>query len=216
MKIKFLAILIVSIFLFTVETVNAQQQLKIGIFDIDLMVRVLPEYASVDSLVQLYDQDSLGVQYDNFVSQYKKLDSTYKADSAGAAEGKISKASWDSTSKQRQQVVSYLLNWQQIAQYNEQAKRQRLAQPLYQKVTDAYKKVLDTKKYNLILRPQYIELGTSVVDNLFVAVARELKLTSLPPELLQLGNDPDASKTNSGTNTAPKTNQGGTQQNKKP
>ena len=200
---KLLSLIIVSAVLFTVEKAHAQQ-VKIGVFDVDLMVRAMPGYTTVDSLLQIYDRDSIGPQYDNYMSQYKTLDSTYKADSLDAATGKKSKALWDSTAKQRQQVLIYLINWQQIVQYNEEQKRGQLAQPLYEQVANAYKKVLGSKKYSLILKPGAFEQGTTVVDNLFITVAKELKLQSLPRELLMLGPDPDAPKT--GTTTPQKTN----------
>src|SRR5215831_14394562 len=119
---KILSLFIVSAVLFTVEKAHAQQ-VKVGVFDIDYMVRAMPGYARVDTLLQKYAADSIGPQYDKFVDQYKTLDSTYKADSADAATGKKSKAMWDSTAKQRQQVAIYLMNWQQIVQYNEEQKR---------------------------------------------------------------------------------------------
>jgi Skp family chaperone for outer membrane proteins len=200
---KLLSLIIVPAVLFTVEKAHAQQ-VKIGVFDVDLMVRAMPGYTTVDSLLQIYDRDSIGPQYDNYMSQYKTLDSTYKADSLDAATGKKSKALWDSTAKQRQQVLIYLINWQQIVQYNEEQKRGQLAQPLYEQVANAYKKILDSKKYSLILKPGAFEQGTTVVDNLFITVAKELKLQSLPRELLMLGPDPDAPKT--GTTTPQKTN----------
>lgn len=200
---KILSLFIVPAVLFTVEKAHAQQ-VKIGVFDVDLMVRAMPGYTTVDSLLQIYDRDSIGPQYDKFVDQYKTLDSTYKADSLDAATGKKSKALWDSTAKQRQQVAIYLMNWQQIVQYNEEQKRGQLAQPLYEQVAKAYQKILGTKKYSLILKPGAYEQGTTAVDNLFITVAKELKLQSLPRELLMLGPDPDAPKT--GTTTPQKTN----------
>ena len=60
-------------------------------------------------------------------------------------------------------------------------------------MTQAYKKVLDRKKYNIILKPNTYEVGFAI-DNVFIAVARELKLTELPQQLLYLGNDPDPVK----------------------
>jgi hypothetical protein len=44
-----------------------------------------------------------------------------------------------------------------------------------------------------VLKPQTYE-GGFAIDNIFIAVARELKLTELPQELLYLGNDPDPVK----------------------
>jgi hypothetical protein len=84
-----------------------------------------------------------------------------------------------------------LVYWQQIAQQKSNNKRSEYSQRLYQLVVNAYKKVLDKKKYTLILKPQTYEAG-STVDNVFLSVARELKLTELPQQLLGLGLDPDA------------------------
>lgn len=208
MKKVFFSVLVLTAVLFGGEKVQAQQ-FKIGVFDMDVMVQVLPGYRAVDSLVQLYDRDSLSAEYDVYMSEYQRLDSTYKTDSALVAQGKKSKALLDYTTSERQKMGMNIAYWQQIAQQKEDNKRAQLAQPLYEQVAAAYKKVLDAKKYSLILKPQTIELGSNV-DNLFISVAKELKLTSLPQELLQFGNDPDAPQTG-GTSTAPpKANSGAT------
>lgn len=60
-------------------------------------------------------------------------------------------------------------------------------------VAEAYKKVLARKKYNLVLKPQTYEAGFPI-DNIFVAVARDLKLQGSPQKLLYLGDDHDAVK----------------------
>ena len=44
------------------ENIKAQS-LKVGVFDIDLMVQAMPGYRIVDSLVQIYEADSLGAEY---------------------------------------------------------------------------------------------------------------------------------------------------------
>src|SRR5262249_20626834 len=110
----------------------------------------------------------------------------------------------DYTEGERRKMLTNIVYWQQIAQSKFDNKRGQLAQPLYAQVANAYKKVIETKKYVLILKPQAYEAG-STVDNLFISVAKELKLTSLPQELLQFGGDPDAPKT-TGNTAPPKTN----------
>jgi len=110
-------------------------------------------------------------------------------------------------------MLTNIVYWQQIAQSKFDNKRGQLARPLYEQVANAYKKVIETKKYTLILKPQAFEAG-SAVDNLFISVARELKITSLPQELLQFGGDPDAAKTTGAT--PPKTNAPAGNTNKKP
>jgi Skp family chaperone for outer membrane proteins len=164
---------------------NAQQNpMKIGVFDIDMMVQTMPGYPAVDSMVQIFEKDSLAAEYDFYRSEYGRLDTTYKLDSAA---GK-SKSVLALEQQQRQQIALTLVYWQQYAQNKSDQKRAELAQGLYEKVVNAYRDVLTTKKYTLILKPQSIEKGTTPssalggVDNIFKLVAAELKIP-LAPEL---------------------------------
>jgi len=153
----------------------------------------MPGYRAVDSLMQIFDRDSMGTLRDYNEAEYKRLDSTYKADSTQVAAGKKSKAILDMVAADRQKAIINVLYFQQIAQSKSNEKRAVLAQNLYTLVVNAYKKVLARKKYTLVLKPQTYEAGFSI-DNIFIAVARDLKLTELPQDLLYLGNDPDPVK----------------------
>ena len=201
MKKVFFSLLVVVAVLFAGK---ASAQVKVGVFDIDYMVQAMPGYAAVDSMVQIYQRDSLGTEYQLLNSEYHRLDSTYKSDSAA----KKSQTVLDYSKNQLQQIGYKLVYWQQYAQQKTNAKTGELAQPLYAQVVDAYKKVLANKKYTIILKPQTYEAGFPI-DNLFVSVAKQLKLTELPQELLVLGDDPDAPaggapKAATGSTTAPK------------
>jgi hypothetical protein len=178
------------VFLVSGENTKAQA-LKVGVFDIDLMVQAMPGYRVVDSLMQIFETDSLGAQLQIYQFEFQRLDSQYKVDSALFAQGKIPKAKFDFTTEERRKMGLNLVYWQQIAQNRSNNKRGQYAQPLYQVVIGAYRKILDRKKYTLILKPQTYEAGFAI-DNIFLSVARELKLTELPQQLLGLGDDPDA------------------------
>ena len=184
-------------FIFTVSlllSVNARSQtLKVGVFDIGIMVQAMPGYVVVDSLMEIYDRDALGSLREYYESEYQRLDSTYKADSALGAAGKKSKAIVDMVYADRQKAMINIVYWQQIAQNKSNEKRNVLSQGIYNLVVNAYKKVLARKKYTLVLKPQTYEGGFKI-DNIFIAVARELKLTELPQNLLYLGDDPDPVK----------------------
>jgi Skp family chaperone for outer membrane proteins len=184
-------------FIFTVSlllSVSARSQtLKVGVFDIGIMVQAMPGYVVVDSLMEIYDRDSLGSLREYYESEYQRLDSTYKADSALGAAGKKSKAIVDMVYADRQKAMINIVYWQQIAQNKSNEKRNVLSQGIYNLVVNAYKKVLARKKYTLVLKPQTYEGGFKI-DNIFIAVARELKLTELPQNLLYLGDDPDPVK----------------------
>ena len=177
-------------FLLGAGSVNAQQ-FKVAVFDIDAMVQAMPGYRMVDSLTGSYERDSLSAEYQYYQWEYHRLDSTYKADSILVVQGKKQKALLDMVGADRQKMAINIVYWQQIAQNKSDAKRRQLAQPLYTLVATAYQKILAAKKYNLILKPNTYELGFPV-DNLFISVAKELKLSSLPQELLYAGDDPDA------------------------
>ena len=169
------------------------QTLKIGVFDLDIMVQSMPGYRVVDSLMQIFDRDSMGALRDYNTAEYQRLDSTYKADSAQVATGKKSKAILDMVAADRQKAIINVVYFDQIAQNRSNEKRAVLAQSLYTQVVNSYKKVLARKKYTLVLKPQTYEAGFPI-DNIFIAVARDLKLTELPQDLLYLGNDPDPVK----------------------
>ena len=206
MKKFLIAIFSFAVCLLTAENTNAQA-LKVGVFDLDIMVQAMPGYRAVDSLVRIYESDSLAAEYEYYQVQYQRLDSTYKADSVLVAAGKKIKAVLDFTSDERRKVALNIVYWQQLSQNKSNNKRSQLAQPLFEVVVGAYKKILARKKYTLILKPQTYEAGFPI-DNIFLSVAKELKLTGLPQELLYLGDDPDAVKqpVKPTTGAKPKTN----------
>lgn len=209
MTMKKVIYLVFSIvFLLAFRNEGNTQTLKVGVFDLDLMVQAMPGYRVVDSLMQFYDRDTLGALQLYNESEYKRLDSIFKADSADVAKGVKPKAVYDIIVADRQKAMINILYWQQIAQNRSNEKRAILSQGLYKQVSDAYKKVLARKKYSLVLKPNSYEAGFAI-DNIFIGVARELKLNELPQELVYLGDDPDPVKqptTQKPPATKPKTN----------
>ncbi len=156
---------------------TTQAQTKVGVFDMERMVMLMPGYRAVDSLTQLYERDSLAAENRDLQNEYQRLDSLYKLDSAAHKNQTI----LDMQKKNMQQIAFQLIYWQQIAQNKLENKRGMLAQPLYEKVFGAYKKVVEARKYTLILKPEAIEMLSTGVDNLFIPVAAELKV-ALPQE----------------------------------
>ena len=172
MKKVLMAAVCVTALCFGFNKVNAQttaaSAYKVGVFDIEIMVQVQPEYRVADSLTQIYQRDSLAEEYQVYQSEYQRLDSTLKADSA---KGNVPKTVMDYNNQQKQQMMMQLVYWQQIAQQKTTQYQQRLLAPSYQKVLAAYKKVLAVKKYDLILKFDAIEIG-SKIENIFPLVAK--------------------------------------------
>lgn len=170
---------------------------RIGVFDIDIMVQAMPGYRVVDSMLQIYQQDSLRSEYEFAVKEYNRLDSTYKLDSAA----KKSASVLNYQKEQRSQIATTIVYWQQISQQKSEQKRQELAAPMYEKVLGAYSKVLQANNYLVVLKPGAYEMG-SKVENVFERVARELKI-NLPDQLKSQGAAPPAAPGEQGTGNAP-------------
>lgn len=185
--------------LFFANNSNAQAGTsRIGVFDIDIMVQAMPGYRVVDSMLQIYQQDSLRSEYEFAVKEYNRLDSNYKADSAA----KKSSSVLNYQKEQRSQIATTIVYWQQISQQKSEQKRQELAAPMYEKVLGAYSKVLQANNYLVVLKPGAYEMG-SKVENVFEKVAKELKV-NLPDQLKsQGGAQAPAQEDGSGTPPPP-------------
>jgi Skp family chaperone for outer membrane proteins len=179
MKKVLFVVLAIAGSLFTANTADAQQ--KIGVFDIDIMVQAMPGYRAVDSLVAIYEQDSLRQEYDYNMREYTRLDSTYKKDSAAKKPASV----LTYIQNDRNKFGYKLVYWQQYSQQMAEGKRQELAAPMYEKVVNAYSKILQTNNYLVVLKPGSYEMG-SKVENVFEKVAKELKIP-LPEQLRSQG-----------------------------
>ena len=144
MKILLVAGSLLLLFIGNYNSVHAQE-IKVGVFDINLMVQAMPAYRQVDSLVQQYEKDSLAPEYEIYQSEYIRLDSVYKNDSVLVAAGKKSKKVLDYTDEQRQKMGLNIVYWQQLAQNKSNFKRSLLARPLFDQVPWLIKE-LSTRK----------------------------------------------------------------------
>lgn len=163
------------------DNANGQTAAKVGVFDIDIAVTNMPGYRRVDSLLAIYQQDSLRGDYDFAVKEYNRLDSNYKSDSAA----KKSSSVLNYLKQQRSQVAGTIVNFQQLAQQRVEQKRQELAGPLTEKVLGAYQKVLKANNYLIVLKPGAYEMGVNP-DNVFEKVFREMKIP-IPDQLRTQG-----------------------------
>jgi Skp family chaperone for outer membrane proteins len=174
------SIAIIVALMFTANNASAQSTNKYGVFDFEVMVQAMPTYGIVDSIVKKYEVDSLGAERDFLISEFKRLDSTYKKDSTDNKPKNV----LDMIAQQRGQVYFQLAYWQQISQNKSEQKRGQLSQPLFEAIAKSYNKILQQKKYELVLKPAAVELvgSGSKVDNIFALVAKDLKIP-LPEEL---------------------------------
>jgi outer membrane protein len=172
---KKLKVLVVAVSLLLVGNVSMAQT-KIGYIDAETVLYLMPEVARIDSLVRLYQIDTVAKEYSSLVQTYQFKDSIFK-DSAH-----VPAAVREQTGKELADLLPTLQNWQQIAQEAVQNKQSQLLAPVMKRIQDAISAVAKEKGYTYVVTRESI-LVAPETDNLLQAVAAKLKIT-LPPQML--------------------------------
>jgi outer membrane protein len=167
---KFIAILVLAAGLVS-GTVQAQN--KFGYIRVDEMVSYMPELKKIDTLLVVFQNDSLPRTYNYLLSQYKYYDSI-SSDSIRQTAIVRQQAS-----SQRNEFLGELQNWQTTAQSLIEQKQNTLLQPLYDKVFKAINDVAKEKGYTYIFSKEAL-LVSPPADDLIPLVAEKLKV-KLPP-----------------------------------
>ena len=168
---------------------TAQAQNKTGYISVDQMVLLMPETAKVDTLMAIYEKDSLNPQLNYIVGEYQRKDSMYR-DSV-----KTPAAVRKQLEGELQQYLYQINNWDNIKQQVMQSKQQSLLNPIYEKVVKAINDIAKEKGYNYIYSQEAL-LVAPPGDNILPLVAEKLKV-KLPAAT---GNPPAANKTPGKTN----------------
>ncbi len=152
-------------------TTHVQAQ-KIGVFSSEEVIQALPEHAQVQQKLESYQRDSLGKAYDELQVKYEQAQKTYREDSIA----KKPKAILDLDDKNRRELATQLLYWQQIAQQQSQMKYMELSEPLAEKVQKALQKVQKAQGVTVVFRPEVFDqlADQSGIVNLIIPVAKEL------------------------------------------
>ena len=172
-KLKMLAVVVGL--LIAGSGVNAQT--KIGYIDAETVLYLMPEAAKIDSLVRIYQQDTVGKEYSSLMATYTYKDSIFR-DSVHPAPTAVK----EQIGKELGQLVQTLQNWQQIAQEAVQNKQSQLLAPVMKKIQDAIQSVAKEKGYTYVVSRESIIVAPET-DNLLQAVAKKLNVT-VPPQLL--------------------------------
>jgi outer membrane protein len=169
-KLKVLAIVVGLL-----ATGSTMAQSKFGYIRVDDVVALMPATAKIDSLLELYQRDTIQPEYASVVEQYQFNDSLYR-DSL-----KTPKSVRDEIAKKLPGLIYQIQNWQQISQQAMEAKQNQLLAPIYNEVYTAIKAVAKEKGYTHVLNKEAF-LVAPEGDDMIVAVATRLKL-KLPPQL---------------------------------
>src|SRR5947207_4496068 len=109
---------------------NAMAQTKIGYIRIDDMVSLMPEIPRIDSLLKIFQTDSLNNEYSTLVQLYQFKDSVYR-DSI-----RTKPAVRKQIEGELPGLIYQIQNWQSISQQAVENKQGELLQPVYKKVYD--------------------------------------------------------------------------------
>lgn len=172
-------VLLVIAFAFLASFANnlQAQQIKIGVFDEETILQLMPGIQKIDSLLQIYLKDSLGVERDYDLTQYQRKDSAFKKDSAT-----MPAKARELAKKEINELGYKLVNWNQYQQQMLQNKQAELLAPNMQKVYDALRDIITNEKYTHVFKSDAFFAPPSLSDNLVVKVAQKLKWP-LPKEL---------------------------------
>ena len=163
---KFIAILVLAAGLVS-GTVQAQN--KFGYIRVDEMVSYMPELKKIDTLLVVFQNDSLPRTYNYLLSQYKYYDSIASDSIRQTAIVRQQAAS------QRNDFLGELQNWQSTAQALVEQKQNMLLQPVYDKVFKAINDVAKEKGYTYIFSKEAL-LVSPPADDLIPLVAEKLKV----------------------------------------
>lgn len=175
-KVLVVAIAMLGLIVTGTQTAMAQATPnKFGYFDLEYVMSVMPGIERVDSLMQVFERDSLNVEYQFELAELNRMDSTLKADSA-----KMPARLYQQ--RQQEQIQRYykLQNWQQYSQQVMQSKQQELMAPFLNKVLEAFQTVINENKYTYVFKRESLWQAPPA-DNLIPLVAKKLNI-KLPAE----------------------------------
>ncbi len=153
---------------------NAGAQTKIGYISIDNMVRLMPETAKIDSLLEKFQSDSINPQYAQIVSLYQYKDSVYK-DSV-----KTPAAVRKQIEQELPTLIYQIQNWQAIVNQAMESKQNELLAPIYNRVYDAIRLVAKEKGYSHVINKESLLIAPDG-DDMISAVAAKLKVALPKP-----------------------------------
>ena len=177
---KIIAIIVLAAGLFTG---SVQAQNKTGYIRLDDMVALMPELKKIDTLLSVYQNDTLPRTYNYLLTQYQRYDSIVNDTIRQPLVVRQDAA------KQRTGFLEELQNWQNSAQSMIEAKQNSLLQPVYEKVMNAINEVAKEKGYSYIYNREAL-LVAPPGDDILPLVADKLKVKLPTPA----ANKPAANK----------------------
>lgn len=148
---------------------HSQAQAKIGYISLNELIVAMPEYKKAGNDLAEY-QKALQQQAADFQTEFQRKDSIFAADST-----KWSAAMKEVKRKELNELYVKIVNFNQQAQQNMQAKEQELLAPIQQKAVSTAQAVAKENGYTYILsKEQLISFPSG--DDILPLVAKKLGL----------------------------------------
>jgi hypothetical protein len=169
-RILFVCVAVMASMLFTNHT---QAQVKLGYFEEEKLLPFMPGVKKVDTLLALFQRDTLGVQYDTTYAAYKKFDSLYRRDSAIlspenrlVAETKLNR------------YKGQILYWSEYEKQRLTYKEAELMFPYKRTLSDTLMAVINENGYTLAVHTSQLSKYATppLLDNLTIRVAMKLHI----------------------------------------
>jgi Skp family chaperone for outer membrane proteins len=151
-------------------TTQTNAQVKIGTFDEEAILSLMPGIQKVDTLLQKYMADSLKPEYEYEIYQFQTKDSTFKRDSAN-----MNSSVKAIVKKEIGQHLAKIQNWQQYQQQMLQGKQQEYLRPYLEKIYAALQVVLQEQKYTHVFKKD-VFIYADKSDELMLRVIQKLKI----------------------------------------
>ncbi len=149
---------------------NAHAQMKIGTFDEQSVLGLMPGIQKIDTLLQKFMNDSLKPEYDYELSELMRKDSTFKKDSITMNAGVRG-----IMQKEINQHKYKIVNWQQYQNQILEQKQEEFLYPFKQRIYASLEKIVREQKYTHVVKSD-VFLIAPPQDNLVIKVALDLKL----------------------------------------
>ncbi|MBS1627946.1 MAG: OmpH family outer membrane protein [Bacteroidetes bacterium] len=187
-----------------VFTSNTNAQTKIGMFDREAVLSLMPGIQRVDSLMQKFVKDSLQTEYEMTYTEYNYKDSLLKGDTTApkTLNASIKKVRIDEVNK----LKAKLVGWQQYQQQEYQRKQAEYLQPFMEKIYHAMEEVIAEQKYTQIFKPdvfEYFELDKANEFNLRVLDKMKIPLPQQIEDQIKALKGGTKSATNAKPQTKP-------------
>jgi outer membrane protein len=155
-------------------TGTSQAQTKSGYISVDNMVLLMPETAKIDSLLGIFERDSLNPRFTYIVGEYQRKDSMYR--DTVRTPGAVRKT----LEPELQNLIYEIQNWDAIKQQVIQNKQNALLEPIYSKVVKAIQDVAKEKGYGYVYSREAL-LVAPPADDILPLVAAKLNVKLPPP-----------------------------------